>query len=315
MWRLGLLAVLFALGLTACSGGNDFPENPPPSDGGTTTTEPTNTDDATATDPQAEGGDTTGGDTTGGDTTGGDTTGGDTTGGDTTGGDTTGGGGGGGGGNNCHQHGNHNDDEDDDDDDEEEDERHNPCRTLSLSAPVGVQVFGGARGMDISGNAAGDAVAVWHEAGRVSAARLSKSGWSAPIVVAAQTDAVTSSQVRIDEDGSATLRWAYAQTPNVFFERRISPDNTLSDIGPASPTAALWPIATEARDGARVARLTQHTDGSIALEIYEPATGWSPVRVVAVGVPGTARLAFVGGSLMLGYVRAGAVQEAVLQRF
>ena len=290
MLRLRLLAVLFALGLAACSGGgNDFPENPPsPSDTGTTTqptpTEPTNTDSGTATEPEAGGGETTGG------------------------------GGGGGGGNNCHQHGN-NDHDDDEDEEEEDDDRHNPCRALSLSAPA-LQVLGSARGMDVSGNAAGDAVAVWHDAGRVSAARLTKSGWSAPIAVAVHTEAVTSSQIRMAEDGSATLRWAYAQAPNVFFERRLAPDNTLSDIEPASPTAALWPIATEAHDGDRAARLTQHADGSIALEIYEPASGWSPARVVAVGVPGTARLTFAGGTLMLGYVRAGAgVQEAVLQGF
>lgn len=293
MSRLRFLLVLFALGLGACSGGgNDFPENPPPpSDGGTPpadsgttpTTEPTtNTGGGPATDPQAGGGDTTAG------------------------------GGGGGGGNNCQQHGNNNHDDDDED---EEDDRHNPCRALSLAAPAGVQVLGSARGMDVSGNAAGDAVAIWHDAGRVSVMRLTKSGWSAPIAVATQTDAVTSSQVRIDEDGSATLRWAHAQAPNVFFERRIAPDNTLSDIEPASPTAALWPIAAEARDGTRVARLTQHADGSIALEIYEPASGWSPPRVVAVGIPGTARLSFAGASLMLGYVRAGAMQEAVLHAF
>lgn len=284
MSRLRFLLILFALSVGGCSGGgNDFPENPPPPSDGGTTTEPTNTDSGTATDPQAGGGETTGG------------------------------GGGGGGGNNCHQHGNNNHDDDDED---EEDDRHNPCRALSLSAPVGLQLFGSARGMDVSGNAAGDAVAIWHDAGRVSAARLTKSGWSAPIAVAMQTDAVASSQVRISEDGSATLRWAHAQTPNVYYERRIAPDNTLSDIGPVSPTAALWPIATEVGDGTRGARLTQHADGSIALEIYEPASGWGPPRVVAVGVPGTARLAFAGGNLLLGYVRADAgVQEAVLQSF
>lgn len=291
MLRLRLLILLFALGLAACSGGgNDFPENPPPSDsgtppadGGTTTTEPTNTGGGTTTEPQAGGGETTGG------------------------------GGGGGGGNNCHQHGNNHDD---DEEDEDDDDRHNPCRSLTLAAPTGVYVLGGARGMDVSGNTAGDAVAVWHEAGRVMAARLSKSGWGAPIAIAAQTNTVNASQVRIDDDGSATLRWSYAQTPNVYFERRIAPDNTLSNIEPASPTATLWPIATEARDGTRVARLTQHADGSIALEIYESASGWGAPRVVAVGLPGTARLTFAGASLVLGYVRAsGGVEEAVLQAF
>ena len=292
MLHLRLLVMLFALSLAACSGGgNDFPENPPPpsdggtppADGGTTTTEPTtNTDGGTANDPQAGGGETTGG------------------------------GGGGGGGDNCHEHGNGNNDDDDD----EEDDRHNPCRSLALTAPTGVHLLGSARGMDLSGNAAGDAVAVWHEGGRVLAARLSKAGWGAPVTIATQADAVTTSQVRIDDDGSATLRWASAQSPTVYLERRIAPDNSLSNIEPASPTAPLWPIATEARDGTRVARLTQHADGSIVLEIYQPATGWSAPRVVAVGLPGTARLTFAGASLMLGYVRAsGGIEEAVLQAF
>lgn len=300
MWRLRVVTLLFTVSLAACSGGgNDFPENPPPpSDSGTppadsgTTTEPTtntdNTGGGTATDPQAGGGETTGG------------------------------GGGGGGGNNCHQHGNgnNNHNDDDDDDEEEDDDRHNPCRGLALNASTGLQVFGAARGMDIAGNAAGDGVAIWHDGGRVLVARLTKAGWSAPLVVAANADAVAVSQARVAEDGSATLRWAYTLAPNSYFERRIAPDNTLSNIEPVAASATLWPTASEARDGNRSARVTQHADGSIAVEIYEPATGWGAPRVVAVGVPGTARLSFAGATLLLGYVRAmGGTQEAVLQAF